>query len=92
MNQTLRYRRHDNPHVEPERPVAQVIQIVFDAPLHLLDLVCLPSVSVDFCPSCYPGLIRYTDGCDPSPLSDKARCVQSHEAVGPIPTSRPAKH
>lgn len=56
MNQALRYRRRDNPHVEPERPIAQVVQIVFDASLHLLDLIGFSSESVDLRPSCDPRL------------------------------------
>jgi hypothetical protein len=51
MNPNHCFRRHDNAHAEPERPSAQVLQIVFDATLHLLDLVCLSSEFAELLPS-----------------------------------------
>src|ERR1700744_2914649 len=51
MYQSGDNRRADDPHVECERPVTQVIQVMFDAPLHLLDAVGLATKAVDLRPT-----------------------------------------
>src|SRR5689334_1520686 len=39
MNKAFDDRGADNPHIEPERPMPQVIQVMRDPPLHLFDAI-----------------------------------------------------
>src|ERR1700677_4887853 len=44
---------HQNPHIESERPVAQVVQVVLDAQTHLLNGIRFPTKSMNLGPTGY---------------------------------------
>ncbi|CAM2144697.1 hypothetical protein PT2222_160130 [Paraburkholderia tropica] len=58
--QSVRNRRRDDAHVEPERPVAQVIEIVRHAQLHFFEPVGFAAKAVDLRPAGDAGLDAVT--------------------------------